>query len=298
MTERWGDETKITNNFYMILITDSGSTKADWVLVNGDNKPENFSTIGFNPFFHDEKFIVDELLRQNIFVHLSDKIDKIFFYGAGCSSPERNEIVKSGLQKTFPNAEILVDHDLLASAYSVYTGEPCIAGILGTGSNSCFFDGKKVREEIPALAYILGDEGSGSYYGKMLLKKFLYKQLPEKIHDTLKNEYKLDKEVIFDNVYCKPNANVYLASFFRVMVKHKDEEFVRKAVELGMADFMENHIYCFPNYKEVKTNFVGSVGFYFEDILREVAAKMGIDIGKVIKQPINGLVDFHLNYIL
>lgn len=282
----------------MILISDSGSTKADWVLVKDDQSRENFNSIGFNPFFHNEKFIVDELRRQNIFNHLSEKVEKIFFYGAGCSSKERNQVVRNGLQIIFPKAEILIDHDLLASAYSVYSGEPNIACILGTGSNSCFFDGKNIYEEVPALAYILGDEGSGSYFGKILLKKFLYHQLPKKITQTLEDEYHLTKEIIFENVYKKPNANVYLASFFRIMVKHKEEDFVTSIVRLGMKDFMENHILCYKNYGNVNSNFVGSIGFYFEDILREVAEGLGIGVGKVIKQPINGLVDYHLKHLI
>ncbi len=282
----------------MILIADSGSTKCDWVLVREDNSRENFFTMGFNPFFHSEKFIAEELHRQNIFNHLSDKVENIFFYGAGCSSKQRNDIVKNGLQAIFPFAKILIDHDLLASAYSLYEGKPMIACILGTGSNSCFFDGKNVSEEVPALAYILGDEGSGSYYGKILLKNFLYKQLPEKISKTLKEEYHLTKEIIFENVYQKPNANVFLASLFRVMAKHKDEKFVTDTIKIGMKDFMENHIRCFKNYKNVNAGFVGSIGFYFEDILRDVASQMEISVGKIIKQPINSLVDYHLKYII
>lgn len=291
----------------MILIADSGSTKCDWVLVKDDNTSETFFTIGFNPFFHSSEIIVNEL-KKELLPKLSASIFQgtgnskqslsIYFYGAGCSSENRNLVVTNALQTVFPAAEVLVDHDLRASAYSVYEGEPCIACILGTGSNSCFFDGKNIHEEIPALAYILGDEGSGSYYGKILLRKFLYAQLPETIHSTLQNEYKLNKEVIFENVYRQPNANVYLASFFRALVKHKEEKFTREFIKNGMVDFMENHIYCYKNFKEVKSNFVGSVGFYFEDILREVAAEMNIAIGKVIKQPINGLVDYHLKYVV
>lgn len=282
----------------MILIADSGSTKCDWVLVGNNSTLEKFSTMGFNPFFHDEKFISEELKKQITFSQISNRVEKIFFYGAGCSSAERNDIVKLGLQSIFPSSQIVVDHDLLASAYSVYEGEPVIACILGTGSNSCFFDGKKIFEEVPALAYILGDEGSGSYYGKILLKKFLYNQLPEEISNTLKNEYNLTKEIIFENVYQRPHANVFLASLFRVMVKHKNEKFVTETVKSGMKDFLENHVCCFKNFREVKANFVGSVGFYFEEILREVAAEMGISVGRVIQQPINSLVDYHFKYIL
>lgn len=279
-----------------MLIADSGSTKCDWVLVQEGRPTENFYTAGFNPFFHKEDFIVAELRKQEKMMAAAKEIQQVFFYGAGCSSPERNNIINEALQKIFTRAKITVAHDLAAAAYSVYEGEPCLAAIAGTGSNSCYFDGKKIYEEVPALGYILGDEGSGSYFGKILLKKFLYHQLPEKISKTLREEYHLSKEVIFENVYSKPNANVYLASFFKVAGAYKEDEFIRSMIAGGMQDFLENHICCFKNFRTVKTHFVGSVGFYFEDILRQVASPMGISIGKVIKQPITGLVNYHLKY--
>lgn len=279
-----------------MLIADSGSTKCDWALVRDGRAIENFYTAGFNPFFHREDFIVGELSRQEKMISIAGEIRKVFFYGAGCSSEERNTIIKEALQKVFRKAKITVEHDLAAAAYSVYEGEPCIAAIAGTGSNSCYFDGKKIQEEVPALGYILGDEGSGSYFGKILLKKFLYHQLPEKISKTLREEYGLNKEVIFENVYSKPNANVYLASFFKVSSAFKEDEFIRTMIAGGMKDFLENHVCCFKNFRTVKTHFVGSVGFYFEDILRQAASPLGISIGKVIKQPISGLVNYHLTY--
>ena len=295
----------------MILIADSGSTKCDWVLIKEDKSRENYLTMGFNPFFHSSELIVNEIKKELLPKLQGSILDpqhrraqkptgllmSIFFYGAGCSSEKRNLIVKNALKTVFPAAEILVDHDLRASAYSVYEGEPCIACILGTGSNSCFFDGKNIYEEVPALGYILGDEGSGSYYGKILLRKFLYHQLPDSINSTLQNEYKLTKEIIFDKVYRQPDPNVYLASFFKVLVKHKEEKVTREIIRNGFLDFMKNHICCYKNFKKVKANFVGSVSFCFEDILGEAAAEMKISIGKVIKQPINDLGDYHLKYI-
>lgn len=280
----------------MILIADSGSTKSDWVLLNGQAITGNFSTAGFNPFFHDEDFILPELKKQEKMLALANQIEKIFFYGAGCSSPQRNEVIKNALQKFFVNARITVNHDLSAAAFSVYEGEPCIAAIAGTGSNSCYFDGVKIYEEVPALGYILGDEGSGSYFGKILLKKFLYHQLPFSIETYLKEEYKLSKENIFESVYNKPNVNVYLASFFKVFATYKNDGFVEKIMMDGLKDFLENHICCFENYRSVKTHFVGSIGFLFEDVLRKTAEPMGISIGKVIKQPIDGLVNYHLKF--
>lgn len=280
-----------------MLIADSGSTKCDWALIKKGQQRINFQTAGFNPFFHQQDFIVRELKKNKGLMACSGETERIFFYGAGCSSKDRNRIIKESLKRVFRNAAIVVEHDLAAAAYAVYEGKPCIAAIAGTGSNSCFFDGKKIREEVPALGYVLGDEGSGSYFGKILLKKFLYHQLPPAISEILQRKYKLSKESIFENVYSKKGANVYLASFFRVIAEFKDEPFIREMIALGMWDFLQNHVCCFKEYKKVKTHFVGSVGFIFDDIIRETAQTMGISIGKIIKQPIDGLVDYHLGTV-
>jgi hypothetical protein len=153
-------------------------------------------------------------------------------------------------------------------------------------------------EEVPALGYILGDEGSGSYFGKKLLTRFLYRQLPAPIQQQLETEYKLNKTTIFENVYMKPHANVYLASFMKVYSANKDLDWVKQTVAAGIRDFLENHVACFPNYKKVPVHFVGSIGFHFEDIVREECGKMGITPGNIIKKPIHGLVDYHMKYLI
>ena len=163
----------------MILIAESGSTKTDWVLVDENNQKTIYKTMGFNPFFHNE-IIISNNIRQNSQLYDATKnAKKVFFYGAGCSSPEMNQIIRNALGSVYLNADISVDHDLLACALATYEDEPSISCIIGTGSNSCYFDGKNIREEVPALGYVLGDEGSGSYYGKKLLRDYLYNQLPE-----------------------------------------------------------------------------------------------------------------------
>jgi len=183
----------------------------------------------------------------------------------------------------------------MASAYATYSGEPCIACILGTGSNSIYMDDEKTYEEMPALAYILGDEGSGSYYGKRLLRAFLYKKLPQHLHDAFEDKYGLDKNIIFEHVYTQPNANVYLASFMKFISDHKSEPFFREMIIRGMRDFMQVHVCCFPNFKEVEVNFVGSISHFFEEELRIAAKEMDIHVGKVIRRPILGLVNYHIN---
>ena len=204
----------------MILIAESGSTKTDWVLVNDQNEITIFKTMGFNPFFHTSEFIAEKIKENKEFYQASKNAERLYFYGAGCSSNEMNQIVKTGLSLIYPNSLIDVDHDLLACALSTYKGEPAISCILGTGSNSCYFDGQTLREEVPAIAYILGDEGSGSYYGKQLLRDYLYNQLPNSINEDFENQFGSTKSDIFENVYMKPHANVYLASFMKFLNRH------------------------------------------------------------------------------
>ena len=280
----------------MLLIADSGSTKCDLVLVK-DGKPfKRFSTMGFNPYFHNEAVISGTLRRQHtLYDHLKE-IEHAFFYGAGCSTPELQQVVARALYSILPNSKVKVGHDLNAAAFSTYTGEPGIACILGTGSNSCFFDGKEVHEEVPALAYILGDEGSGSWYGKRLLADFLYKRLPEPMAQGLRDEFKLDKNTIMDNVYMKPHANVYLASFMRFISTFKENDYVQQLIFEGNTSFLNTHVCCFKNYREVPTHFVGSVAYYFSDILHQAAAKLHVHVGTIEKKPINGLVHYHLEH--
>ena len=190
-----------------------------------------------------------------------------------------------------------MDHDLVASAYSTYTGEPAITCILGTGSNSCFFDGETVSDEVPALAYVLGDEGSASFIGKRLVSDFLYKRLPEEMAHDFYDTYGLDKDEIITSVYSKPNANVYLASFSRFAGKHMEHPYVKMIVREGFAKFADIHIGCFANATEVPVHFVGSVGAIFHEILEEVLAERGFRMGQILRKPVDGLIKYHLEYL-
>ncbi len=279
----------------MLLIADSGSTKCDWRLVAQDKSYTDFKSIGFNPYFHNEEIIEMELRKNAEFMAFADQVKAVFFFGAGCSSASLKRIVERGLGNVFTNAQVAVDHDMVAAAFSVYDGEPCIACILGTGSNSCHFDGDIVREEIPALAYILGDEGSGSYYGKKLLSDFLYKRLPPKIRVGLIDQFGLTKDIIMEHVYMRPNANVYLASFMRFITSMRSEPYVVEMIREGLEKFVDTHVLCYRDARELKTSFIGSVAHYQSDILKEVAASRNIKIGQISKKPIDGLYQYFLN---
>lgn len=275
----------------MKIIAESGSTKTNWLT----EKRELFETIGFNPLFFSTENIFDELTKHQQLLNIKDQCTEVFFYGASCSSPDRKKIVADALQKYFTKAaSIAVDHDLNAAAFATYTGQPGIACILGTGSNSCLYDGHKVYEEVPALGYILGDEGSGAYFGKKLLAKFLYHELPDATMKMLRENYGLEKEEIFDAVYKKPNANVYLASFAKALTDSPDLDFMKDFVEEGFKEFFSHHVCCYPNYQQYPVHFVGSIAFHFKSSLQKAAESYGCQLGVVDKNPVYRLLDWHL----
>jgi len=282
----------------MYFIAESGSTKCDWMLVDGKNNQSFCSTMGFNPYFHSSDLIETELKKVEKIAAIASDIKGVYFYGAGCSSDELNATVEAGLKKVFVNAKILVDHDLLACAYATYSGKPQISCIIGTGSNSCYFDGKNVSEVVPALGYILGDEGSGSFFGKQLIANFLYHRLPNEIEQDFIAEYNFSKDDLVEHVYMKPNANVFIASFMPFIAKHKDNPYFKDMVREGFKRFIDVHVTCYKNYQDVEVNFVGSISQIFEQELREAAAVYNVTIGSLIRRPAEALVAYHLKYIL
>lgn len=281
----------------MILIADSGSTKCDWALVAPDGRAAGaFETRGMNPYFHTEEVVEQYLRENNALINRANEITHVFFYGAGSSSPAMCAIIERGLKRVFVNAAILVEHDLLGCAYATYTGEPSIACILGTGSNSCYFDGTQVSEAVPSLAYILGDEASGSYYGKMLLRAYFYKKLPADLSAAFEETFHLTKEEVLQKIYREPGANVWLASFMTFVGRFAHHPFMAEQVVRGMEEFIDIHVKCFAPWPQVPVHFIGSVAHHFSHCLQQAAAHSGIRLGRIIQRPIDGLVDYHVKY--
>ena len=280
----------------MILVADSGSTKCDWIAIDEENNHQITNTMGFNPFFHSTDLVIAKLEENELFNTIKDQIEEVYFYGAGCSSSERNAIIQRGLSTYFSKANtVIVDHDLTGAAVATSQGEIGISCILGTGSNSCFFDGSSVHEEVPALGYILGDEGSGSFFGKIMLSEWLYKRMPRELASDFQMKYNLTKEGIFDAVHKEPNPNVYLASFMPFAGENKEDPYIKKMMLEGLAKFAEIHILCYDNYKEVPVNFVGSVAYFFQEELEEIGRKYSFTVGKIEKRPVEPLATFHYN---
>lgn len=275
----------------MIIIAESGSTKTNWLT----EEQQLLETMGFNPMFHSTETILAELQRHTGLSALRERVTAVFFYGASCSSADRNLVVENAVRSFFPSATTInVDHDLKAAAIATYTGETSIACILGTGSNSCLFDGKEIYEEVPALGYLLGDEGSGAYFGKKLLAAFCYHELPEATMTMLKDQYGLEKEKIFEAVYKKPNANVYLASFAKVLGDSPDRAYMSKLAAEGFTEFFQHHVCCYKNYQQYPVHFVGSIAHFFKAELEQVAANFGCRLGIVDRNPVYRLLGHHV----
>lgn len=282
----------------MILVADSGSTKCDWIAIDEENKHHHTNTMGFNPFFHSSDLVEQKLTENELFSSIKEKVTEVYFYGAGCSSPLRNYIVETGLRAVFTNAIIVsVDHDLAGAALATSQGRPGISCILGTGSNSCYYDGENVHEKVPALGYILGDEGSGSYFGKIMLSQWLYNQMPVDLAIAFEEEYNLSKEGIFDAIHTKENPNVYLASFMPFVGKHKDHIYFKDMMYDGLVKFINIHVCCYDNFREIPVNFVGSVAFYFQDVLEEVGRNHRFTVGKIDRRPVEPLALYHTTKI-
>jgi len=280
----------------MILVADSGSTKCDWILIDSQSNQHKTNSMGFNPFFHDADLVYSKLMENELFIEYRNRVSEVYFYGAGCSSEARNRIIANGLKRVFSSAEtVLVDHDLKGAALSTSQGDTGISCILGTGSNSCYFNGTDVIEKVPALGYILGDEGSGSYFGKILLSEWLYHRMPAELAEDFEKEYYLTKEGIFEAVHHKADPNVYLASFSPFISKHIDHPYFREMVYDGLDKFVNIHVLCYDNYKDVPVHFVGSIAYYFKEVLQKVAIKYSFTVGKIEKRPVEPLTQYHIN---
>lgn len=277
----------------MFIIADSGSTKCDWTIVKPDGSTFVVHTMGFNPFYHSAEFIANELKKD--FVHnvpIQD-IKKIIYYGTGIHDRQRADIVADGLKLVLPNADIIVEHDLLASARATCGDKPGIACIIGTGSNTCLYDGTTITDNVSNLGFMAGDEGSGAHIGKKLIQAYFYRELPEEIAKDFEMQYPEGKTAIKNKIY-EGSPNVYLASFTRFLAAHKGNYYVQKMVGEAFDELINRHVRKYKGHNEVPIHFVGSIAHYFQDILRICLIEKGLSLGKVIQRPIDALVDYHI----
>ncbi|MEZ2335954.1 BadF/BadG/BcrA/BcrD ATPase family protein [Mucilaginibacter sp. RCC_168] len=279
----------------MILVADSGSSKTDWLLSLPKQEPVSFKTAGLNPYFLTEKEIAKIIQDQAPdMVAYANDISEIYFFGAGCSSPDRHEIVSNAISQLFTKAFISVDSDLLGCAYATCGHEKGICCVMGTGSNISYFDGDNIHDGQHGLGFVLGDEGSGTWFGKALITDFLYGNMPADINEAFDKAYGLNKEIVIKNVYQRPNANTYLASFSRFVSEIKTTPYGQELLERGLLEFIDTNIKSYPEYHRYKCHFVGSIAYFFAEELTALCHQQGVKTGKVIKQPINDLMAFIL----
>ena len=278
----------------MILIADGGSTKCNWCLLDDSLTRVYFNTEGYNPDFMDTAAIAASL-SQNLPETLPrEQVREVHFYGAGVSSAQKAEVIAAALRQLFPKAKATVTEDLLAAARALLGRKPGFAAILGTGTNSCLYDGQHITYNVDSLGYFLGDEGSGSYFGKRLLRDYLRGLLPDGLQDSFRDTYSLgSRNDILDRLYNQPLPNRFLASFAKFAYDHNNSSYCRDIVLEGFETFFQNLVLHYPRFQEYSFNCVGSVGYNFRDVLTQVAKTHGMEVGKIIRSPIDDLVTFH-----
>ena len=278
----------------MILIADSGSTKAEFRLIETNAEDKVFILPGINPFYQSE-IEIKELINNYLYSNLTGcNIRKIYFYGAGCAFPEKKKILENALLYSFPQAEVFIDSDLLAASRALFGTGKGIACILGTGSNSCFYNGKEIEKNVSPLGFILGDEGSGAVLGRKFISDCLKNQLPVSLQKKFFSQYDISPSEIMERVYKQPFPNRYLASLSPFLLENIGEESIYQIVKESFTEFFERNIKQYSITGE-KLGFIGSVAYYFQDILRKVAEEMGYRIDKIDQSPMEGLLQFHRN---
>ena len=275
-----------------ILIADSGSTKTDWCVVQNGQRQARYETKGMNPFFQSQDQMEDEI-RQNLLPQLpNEQPAAVYFYGAGCT-PEKSPLVKESLARCFPTATTIeVNSDLLAAAHALCGRQPGIACILGTGSNSCFYDGKGISFNVPALGFILGDEGSGANLGKRLVGDILKNQFPGDLKAAFFEEYDTSMADIIDHVYRQPFPSRFLAGFSPFLSRHREHPAVHQLLVNAFKSFIRRNVMQY-DYNTHAMNCIGSIADVYRNEVAEAAQILGVTLGRIMKSPMEGLVEYH-----
>ncbi len=276
----------------MKLIVDAGSTKTDWIFTDNSLKTKELKTQGINPVYQTSDEIVQMLTHELLPDCEAHEVQKIHFYGAGCTA-ERRPALQTALQSIFTNAEIEVESDLMAAARALCQHNSGIACILGTGSNSCFYDGENIAQNTSPLGYILGDEGSGASLGKQLVSDVLKRQLPEHLAEAFAEKYQLTAAQTIERVYRQPFPNRYLAQFAPFLAEHIAEPYCYNLVFDSFIDFFARNIVHYPDFRELPIAFVGSVAHHFADVLEVAAYDFGLNFSLITQSPIKGLLQYH-----
>lgn len=277
----------------MKLIIDCGSTKADWVILNGKEVVLKFQTEGFNPNYTDKNTILSIILDNTSYKTYIQEITEIYFYGTGCGNQDNCSLIENVFKSIFLNANIIVTHDLMAACHALFGDKEGIACILGTGSHSCRYDGNEIIDKAVSLGYIIGDEGSGNHIGKQLLRDYFYKKMPDILSEKFEKEYDINIISVIDNIYHKNQASKYLASLSRFAYENNEHDYMKAICSKCFDKFIEYFILKYETSKDLEIGFVGSIAYYFQDLLCERLENHKLRLGKIIKNPIEGLIEYH-----
>lgn len=274
------------------LIADSGSTKTEWCFI-AENENIRFRTQGLSPYFLNSDEI-KEIFENEVFPRVKTSLPQaVYFYGTGCKTQKNKDLFKRVITEVFHPDEVSVNDDLVGAARSLCGHHAGVACILGTGSNSCYFDGEKVVSNSPGLGFILGDEGSGAVLGKSLLQHYLYDLMDDDLKNKFDKKYHTDAAEILQSVYRKPTPNRYLAAFTLFLSENRGHYMVENILRDGLDSFFYTHLIRYPQSSEYPVNFVGSIAYYFRDVIEELCDDYGFVMGKILKAPMDGLISYH-----
>ena len=280
----------------MVAVVYSGSKTAFWKITQNGQVVAHCNTTGLNPCFVDPKTILQILNKKVALVNNAENIKKIYFFAAGASSADRKEELAKTLASFFKYSKIVVENDLFGAAKAACYDRPGIVGMLGSGAHCAYFDGKKPVNNNFGLGYILGDEGSSNYFGKILLREFLSLKMPKDIETKFTLTYNLDRPQILERIYNKPQANIFLTSFFDFFTHNSKHEYIRKLIDGGFEKYIETYVLPMSEkYNDREIHIVGKVGAELEDRLRLVAGRYDIKIKSIIKEPIQNLLKHYIN---
>jgi N-acetylglucosamine kinase-like BadF-type ATPase len=274
------------------LIADSGSTKTEWCLLK-NNKPALFTSQGMSPYFVNAGQ-AEAIIKTEVVSFLkTNKIDEIYFYGTGCKNPANVKMFKKVFHTIFPQSIVKIDTDLSGAAKALCGNEKGIACILGTGSNSCYYNGKRIAKNSPGLGFILGDEGSGAYLGKKLIQHFLYRIFDEELHAKFIARFVTNDSEILEAVYHKPLPNRYLASFAIFLAENRGHYMIENIIEDGLNDFFFTHVITYRESQSLPVHFTGGIAFGFKDVVEQLCISYGLQKGTILKSPMEGLIKYH-----
>jgi hypothetical protein len=284
----------------MIYIVDSGSTKCDWIAVDENGKQcfEKVRTKGLNPAILSEKKLKKIIKKSKVLIEHKKEVTHIFFYGAGCGTENPRNLLKGILETIFNNAIVEVQEDTMAAVRACIGSptEAAVVCILGTGSNCSYYDGKQLHQRVDSLGYTIMDDASGNYYGKQLLRDYYFKHMPEDIRVAFAGKYNVEADYIKYNLYKQPNPNAYLAVFAEFMFLNKESEYIKNLIKSGIALFTKNMIFQFKDVlSNVPVHFAGSIAFFSQEEIKEVAKELGFTVGNFERRPIEGLLKYHVS---